>query len=90
MQPVSDVINPAENNVIYIESDDQVESVNESQNIDGADEQSRVMERNQGKQMLEAKPLLYGDTGTTQPIAGSAQQLAAMTMLQNPAPDQDS
>ena len=46
MQPVSDVINPAENNVIYIESDDQVESVNESQNIDGADEQSRVMERN--------------------------------------------
>lgn len=38
MQPVSDVINPAENNVIYIESDDQVESVNESQNIEGADE----------------------------------------------------
>jgi hypothetical protein len=48
MQPVSDVTNTSEN-VIYIESDDQVESVNESQNIDGADEQSRVMNRNSSK-----------------------------------------
>ncbi len=64
MQPVSDLANNSEN-VIYIESDDQVESVNESQNIDGADEISKVLERNSGKHLHETKQLLYGDTGTT-------------------------
>ena len=57
----------AQDNVIYIESDDHQESVNESQTLEGADEQSKVVSGSRQTASLHAdsNSLLYGETGTT-------------------------
>ena len=62
MQPVSDKDLDERSKVIYIESDDHIESVNESQNLDGVDEQAKPVGDTKPR---VADSLLFGDTGTT-------------------------
>ena len=60
--------------MIYIESDDHLESITESQNQDGVDEFIRnaaeVMQKPVGKS-TDSGSLIQGETGTTVPSGGS-------------------